>query len=92
VISNTINDFIISSPPSKELHDWEQSKVEPEHIIRNLTLENLTVLDPMMGLGTTGIAALNLKRRFIGIEIYHETFLIAKSRFANMTLTDSVST
>lgn len=91
VISNTIGDFIESTPPSKLLHDWEQSTVEAEYIIKNLTLENRTVLDPMMGLGTTGIAALNLKRRFIGIELNHETFLIAKSRFANMTLTDSMS-
>ena len=91
VISNTISDTIQSNPPSKLLHEWEQSPVEAEYIIKNLTIENLTILDPMMGLGTTGIAALNLKRRFIGIEIDHETFLIAKSRFSNMTSTDSMS-
>ena len=32
------------------------------------TLENQTVLDPMMGSGTTGIAALDLGRKFIRIE------------------------
>ena len=35
----------------------------------------------MMGSGTTGIASLNLKRKFIGIEKEHEIFLIAKTRF-----------
>ena len=80
VISNTIGDYIESSPPSKIEHDWQQSTVEAEYIIKNLTLENQTVLDPMMGSGTTGIAALNLKRKFIGIEINPETFEIAKGR------------
>ena len=61
-------------------HEWEQSTVEAEYIIKNLTLENQTVLDPMMGSGTTGIAALNLKRKFIGIEKNQETFEIAKVR------------
>ena len=39
-----------------------------------------------MGSGTTGIAALNLKRKFIGIEKEQEKFLIAKTRFDNMTV------
>ena len=69
VISNNIGDFIESSPPSKILHDWEQSPIEPEYVIKNLTLENHNmVLDPMMGLGTTGVASILLNRKFIGIE------------------------
>ena len=62
------------------MNDWEQSIVEAEHIIKNLTIENQTVLDPMMGSGTTGIAALNLSRKFIGIEKNQETLEIAKVR------------
>ena len=50
VISNTIGDYIESTSPSKLLHEWEQSTVEAEYIIKNLTLENQIVLDPMMGL------------------------------------------
>ena len=55
--------------------------VEAEYIIKNLTIENQTVLDPMMGSGTTGIAALNLNRKFIGIEINSTTFEIARSKY-----------
>jgi ParB-like chromosome segregation protein Spo0J/DNA modification methylase len=79
VISNTIGDYIESAPQSKIEHEWQQSTIEAEYIIKNLTLENQTVLDPMMGTGTTGITALNLNRKFIGIEIDPETFGIAKA-------------
>ena len=37
----------------------------------------------MMGSGTTGIAALNLERRFIGIEKDEKTFEMAKARILN---------
>lgn len=52
--SSTMGDFIESTRPGtdKAVHEWKQSTVEGEYIIKNLTLENhSTVLDPMMGSG-----------------------------------------
>jgi hypothetical protein len=80
VISNTIGDYIESVAPLKIEHEWQQSTTEADYIIKNLTLTNHTVLDPMMGSGTTGLATLNLRRKFIGIEKNPETFEIAKVR------------
>ena len=42
-----------------------------------------TILDPFMGSGTTGVAAVKLGRRFIGIEIDAEYFDIACRRIAD---------
>jgi len=39
-----------------------------------------TILDPFMGSGTTGVAAIRLGRRFVGIEIDPVYFEIAKRR------------
>ncbi len=39
-----------------------------------------TILDPFMGSGTTGVAAIRTGRKFIGIEIEPKYFEIAKSR------------
>lgn len=41
-----------------------------------------TILDPFMGSGTTGVAAVKLGRRFIGIEIEERYFDIACRRIA----------
>jgi DNA modification methylase len=38
------------------------------------------VLDNAMGSGSTGIASLDLKRKFIGMEMDEEIFEIAKKR------------
>jgi tRNA G10 N-methylase Trm11 len=75
-----MSDIIVSTKPDKLLHEWQQGTKEPGHAISRLTVQNQTVLDPMMGSGTTGIAALNLKRRFIGIELEEETFKLAAAR------------
>lgn len=41
-----------------------------------------TVLDPFMGSGTTGVACMNLGRKFIGVEIEKKYFDIAVERIA----------
>jgi site-specific DNA-methyltransferase (adenine-specific) len=38
------------------------------------------VLDPYMGSGTTGVAAANLGRRFVGVELERQYFDVACER------------
>ena len=52
----------------------------PYDHIRSWTNEGDIVLDPFMGSGTTGLAALDLKRKFIGIEMCEEYFNLSKER------------
>ena len=79
-----ISDVINSNRPSKIIQDWEQPTIDAEHVISRLTVENQTVLDPMMGSGTTGVAALKLIRKFIGIEIDSGKFEIARARLSKI--------
>jgi DNA modification methylase/ParB-like chromosome segregation protein Spo0J len=89
-INDYLYDYVESKPTDKILHPWEQSTVEAEHIIKKLTLEDHIVLDPLMGSGTTGIATLNLNRKFIGIEKEDDKFKIAKARLANHVYTQKI--
>jgi 16S rRNA G966 N2-methylase RsmD len=82
-----LSDVVKSDTPSKELHEWEQSQIEADHVISRLTVEGQTVCDPMMGSGTTGVAAIGLHRRFVGIEIVSDKFEIAKTRIENVNHT-----
>ena len=51
-----------------------------EYLIKTYTNEGDIVLDFTMGSGTTGVAAVKLKRNFIGIELNQEYFQIAQGR------------
>jgi len=54
-----------------------------ERIIKLATKEGDVVYDPFMGVGSTGIAALNLRRKFIGVEIDKKYHKAAKQRLTN---------
>lgn len=46
--------------------------------------EGDTVLDPFMGSGSTGIACVNTKRNFIGIEIQKQYYDISHNRIKDV--------
>lgn len=58
-------------------------KLAKDHIL-SWSNEGDTVLDCFMGSGTTGIACVELKRNFIGIELDEKYFEIAKNRIDNL--------
>ena len=49
-------------------------------LIDNSSQPNGIVLDPFMGIGSTGIACKELDRQFIGIEIDQQYYNIAQER------------
>jgi site-specific DNA-methyltransferase (adenine-specific) len=62
------------------LHPTQKPVALMEYLIRTYTNEGQIVLDNTMGSGTTGVACVNTKRRFIGIERDEAYFAIAKKR------------
>ena len=71
---------VVSHPPDKALHECEQSPIEATHFISKRTVEGDTIVDPFLGSASFGVAALNLKRKFIGIEKERDAFNIAEER------------
>lgn len=69
--------------PSKTLHPTEKPVALLEYLVKTYTAENNWILDFTMGSGSTGVAALNLKRRFIGVEKEEKYFEIAEKRLEN---------
>lgn len=63
-----------------KLHPTQKPVALMEYLIKTYTNEGNTVLDFTMGSGSTGVAAKNLGRNFIGIELDENYFQIAKDR------------
>ena len=72
------------SSSSKMLHPTEKPVELLEYLIKTYSNENDVILDNCMGSGSTGVAALNTNRRFIGIELDEKYFNIAKDRIENI--------
>ena len=62
------------------IHPTQKPVALMEYLIKTYTNEGETVLDFTMGSGTTGVAAKNLNRSFIGIELDETYFSIAQER------------
>ena len=63
-----------------KLHDTQKPLALLEYFVKTYTNEGDVVLDNCMGSGGTGVAALNLGRKFIGMELHPEIFEVAEER------------
>ena len=73
-----------SDKQTNHLHSTQKPLALCEYMIRTYTNEGDLVLDNCMGSGTTGVAALNLNRNFIGMELDENYFNIAKERIESV--------
>lgn len=62
-------DMLVGEMGNKELHVRAQGESEAAYVIEKFTQPGDVVLDPMCGSGTTLLAATNLGRRAVGIDI-----------------------
>lgn len=62
------------------LHPTQKPVALMEYLIKTYTNEGETVLDFTMGSGSTGVACVNTKRKFIGIELDDKYFEICVDR------------
>ena len=70
----------------KKEHPHQKPTELLDILIRNSSKENDLILDPFAGSGSTCVAAQNLHRRFIGIELEEKYCSIARDRLKQQTL------
>ena len=78
------NVWNIAVAQNKTIHPAVFPLEIPRRHIVSWTNEGDVVLDPFMGSGTTGIAAQNLGRKFIGIELDHQYYELSKDRLTSL--------
>lgn len=71
---------VLRSPTIAEDHPHQKPVDVLRKLVRWSVGKHGTVLDPFMGSGSTGVAALEISRKFIGIELDQKYFDIARRR------------
>lgn len=69
----------------KNLHDTEKPVELMEILVENSSKPGDLVMDPFMGVGSTGLACKHLDRNFIGIELDKNYFDLATQRIETTT-------
>lgn len=70
----------VNSETTTKIHKAVMKQEVSDWFIEKFTSEKDIILDPFMGLGTTGISCNKYQRNFIGIEINKEYFDIASNK------------
>lgn len=75
-----VYDVFRSRASDKDHHEWEQSVDGMEKLVEAFSAPGQLVVDPFCGSGTTGVAALKLGRKFIGIDIEESSIEASHTR------------
>ena len=78
--------YTMTETPEKNGHPCPNPSAAWKRLMCNVTLENMTILDPFCGSGTTLLAAKEPNRRAIGIELNEAYCEIAATRLAQGVL------
>lgn len=73
---------------ARGLHPTQKPISLLEYLVKTYTNEGEIVLDNCMGSGSTGVACMNLNRKFVGIELEEKYFNIAKERIEGLVKND----
>jgi site-specific DNA-methyltransferase (adenine-specific) len=73
---------LVNNPDRTGLHPTEKPVSLMAELLTDFTNAGQVILDPFMGSGTTGVAAVRMGRKFIGIEQNEEYFDLACRRLA----------
>lgn len=84
--TNYPSNVLFFNKESKGVHPTQKPVDLLEYLIKTYTNEGDIILDNCMGSGSTGVATLNLNRKFIGIEKDENYFKIAKTRIELLNL------
>ena len=74
---------VLKSPVNendKRFHEWGQTLGGMKDIVERFTNPGDLILDPFLGGGTTGVAAITMNRKFIGVDIEQKNVDTSDSR------------
>ncbi|ADE19511.1 DNA-methyltransferase [Mycoplasma crocodyli] len=82
--SKTLPNYIFEQKEIVYLHPTQKPVKLMERLIKMYSNEGNVILDCFMGSGSTGVAALNLNRKFLGCELDEQHFQTSKNRIENI--------
>ncbi len=79
------DDVLVSPAREKDTYEWQQHAAPAERLIERHSAPNGLILDPFMGSGTFGAAAVRRGRRFVGAELNSKRFAEACERLRGVS-------
>lgn len=74
------DDLLVSPVAEKDHYEWQQTTAPARRLIERYSAPNGLVVDPFLGVGSFGVAAVAAGRRFVGVELDAGRYATARDR------------